>query len=184
MIFSAIGSIVSSIASGISGLSTAAGTAAGAAGSAVQAVGGASSLSGITGAIGTAASVAGQIMQYSGARRAEAIRQRQMDLEAARARTQQVRQAVVSRAQVLNQGEAQGAAGSSGVLGGASQAVAQGASNIQAINQGQALGREMFSVQRRISSGQTLSSIGGGIQQLGSFFNRNYEQNRRGFGFS
>lgn len=172
--------IFSAIATAISGLAGAIGSGVAGIGSGLGALGGASGLAGVAGLVGTGVQIMGQMKAQKGAERAEALRLRQQNLEAARARRSTYRQMVIARSQALSTATAQGASDSTGAAGGMATVQGQGASNIQGINQGQSIGYDMFQANKMISSGQTLSSIGSGISALGSFFG-NYEQNRRVF---
>lgn len=175
-IFSLIGSIVSGVTGALGAAGTAVGTAAtGLSGAGLAGFSTAASL------IGTGISAFGSIQQAKGAERAEALRQRQMNLQADRERRNTIRQSIVARAQALNQGVAQGASDSSGLLGGLGQITAQGASNVQGINQGQQIGNQMFDANRQISRGQTLQSIGSGFQQFGQYLTQSFDQIQRVF---
>lgn len=139
----------------------------------------ASALTAISGIAGTAVSAIGAAKQASGARKAEALREKQMNLEAERNRRASIRQAVIARATASSNANAQGASEGSGLAGGLAGIQSQNAQNIQGINQGQQIGQGMFAANRQISSGQTMASIGGAIQGFGDFFSSNFEQNRR-----
>lgn len=176
-IFSAIAGAISSVVSGVTG---AIGSAAGAIGaSGLGGLGGA--LSGVAGVAGTAVSALGQAKAARAARQAEALRQRQMNLEAARARRQTVRQAIIARGQALTTASAQGASEGSGIAGGTASITAQAGQNVQATNQNQNIGAGIFSANRDIASGQTMASIGGAIQGFGQTLAQNYDVNRRVF---
>ncbi len=171
-IFSAIAAAVSGIASAIGAGVSAIG---GAIGSAVGGLGGLGGLSAAAGLIGTGISAYGAMQQAKGQKKAEALRLRQSNLEAARARRNTVRQAIIARSQALASATAQGAEGGSGIQGGMGQVAGQAGSNIQGINQGQSIGFQMFQANSQIASGQTLASIGSGVQSLGNFFAQNQQ---------
>jgi hypothetical protein len=118
-------------------------------------------------AAGTAVSVIGQMQASEGAKRAEALRERQMNLEAARQRRSVVRQALRARSIALTNATDQGATGGSGIAGGLGQIANTAASNTQAINQGVQIGSDMFRANETISGGQTLASFGSGLSNLG-----------------
>jgi hypothetical protein len=139
----------------------------------------AATLSAVAGIAGTAVSAIGAYTQYQGAKKAEAIRQKQMDLQAQRDRRASIRQALIARATASSNATAQGAGEGSGLAGGLAGISAQNASNQQGINQSQELGTQMFAANRQISSGQTMQSFGGAIQNFGDWFSSNFEQNRR-----
>jgi hypothetical protein len=169
-IFSLIGSIVGSLVAGIGAIGT---SVAGALGGL-----GAGGLTGAAGIVGAGLSAFGAIQQAKGAKRAEALRQRQMNLQAARERRTTIRQSIIQRSQALNAAAASGVQGS-GIEGGLGSIQSQTASNVQGINQGQELGNSMFSANRTISSGQTLSSIGAGVSSFGDFVTNNFGMMRR-----
>lgn len=136
-------------------------------------------VSAVTGVAGATVSYLGQRKAAAGEERAEAIRKRQMDLAAARDRRATIRQAVIARAQATSNAAAQGASDGSGLQGGLGQITNMQNQNIANINQGQALGTQMFGAQRQISSGQTMSSIGQSIQNFGSMIADNYSRFER-----
>lgn len=177
--------VFSAIGAAISGIVSAVGSAIGAVGSALGGLTGGGLLGGLSaaaGLAGTALSYMGQRKAAKGAERAEALRQRQMNLEAARSRRGTVRQAIIARAQALSRATSQGAEAGSGLAGGLAQISGQAASNVQGINQGQQIGAQMFAANRQISTGQTYQSIGGAFQGLGSFIAQNAEPINRVFG--
>lgn len=159
-VFSAIASVIGAAASGI-----------GAIGSGLGGLGGL--LTAGAGIAGTALTYMGQKKAAAGAERAERLRERQMNLQAARDRRQTVRQAIIARSQALASATSQGAEGGSGIQGGMSQVTAQSASNIQGINQGQQIGSQMFAANRQISQGNSQSALGGAIQGIGTLFAQN-----------
>lgn len=118
-------------------------------------------------AVGVGAQVYGMVKAQQGERRAERIRAAQMNLESQRERRNIVRQANIARAAALTAAESQGAQAGSGLAGGLAQVSGQAGSSIQAVNQNQQLGTQMFGANRMISSGNTMASIGSGISSLG-----------------
>jgi hypothetical protein len=171
-IFSLIGSVVSGVAGAL-------GAAGGAVASGVG--GGLAGLSSIASLAGVGIQAYGSMQAAKGAEQAEALRQRQMNLQATREKRNTIRQSIVARAQALSAGTAQGGTGGSGLMGGLGQIAAQGASNLQGISQGQELGNQMFDANRQISRGQTMQSIGAGFQSLGSYLSQGFEQFSRAF---
>lgn len=169
-VMSLIGSIVTGITSAI--------------GAGVSALGGLSGLSAAAGVIGTGISAYGMIQQAEGNRRAEALRMRQMNLQAARERRSTVRQSVIARAQALSAATAQGAGQGSGILAGMGNVTSQAAGNVQGINQGQEIGQGMFAANALTSSGQTLASIGGAFRNFGNNLAQNQEVYQRAFKWS
>lgn len=160
------------------------GGAAGAAGAA----GGAAATAGAAGAIGTlgtAASivgtgmgVVGQFQQAKAQKKAEQLRERQMNLEAARSRREIARKAVVARSEALSTGVAQGAQFGSGVQGGMAQITGTAARDTLAVNQNQEIGKGIFDANYDSYRAGTLSSIGQGFQSIG----QNMVQNRELYG--
>jgi hypothetical protein len=164
-VFSAIATAIASLGSAV--------------GSAVSGI--APALSAAAGLVGTGISAYGAYQQAKGSKQAEALRLRQQNLEATRARRQTVRQAIIARSTALSNATSQNAAEGSGAAGGQGSIASQAASNIQGINQGQSIGMQMFQANARIAGGQTLQSIGSGIQGFGTFLSDNYATSRRVF---
>lgn len=180
-IFTAIASAVSAIGSAIAGGISALGSALG--------FGAGAGVGGMAGLAGTALAVGGTIMQYSGqrkaqrgARQAEALRLRQMNVQAQRERRQTMRQAIIARSQALSQAEAQGASGGSGILGGLGNVASQAGDNLASIGMSQQIGQGMFGANSLISSGQTMANLGGTIAGIGNMFQSNWDVNRRVMG--
>lgn len=156
--------IFSSIAAGL-------GAAAGAVGTAAS-------------AIGTVASVAGGLVQYSGQQRAikqqkkaETIRQNQMQYQALTQTREAVRQQQLARAQSLANTTAQGASaeGSSALAGAEGTISGQVGRNIQEIGTNLAFGQGIFRANAKASAayqdaaaGQTISGFGSGLTSLGN----------------
>jgi len=116
---------------------------------------------------GSLAGVAGSIMQYKGAKKAEKLRQRQMQLEANRARREQIRQAQVNRAKATAAAWNSGAEASSALVGGQSQASTTAARNAQAISQDESFGNRIFKANAQVAKGGMVSALGQGLSSLG-----------------
>lgn len=125
------------------------------------------------GIAGTALNYIGAKKAAAGAERAEKLRERQMNLTAAREKRSTVRQAIIARSQALSNSTAQNAAEGSGAQAGMGNVVSQAGSNIQGITQGQQIGTQMFDAQRQISRGQTQQSMGSAIAGFGDLFAQN-----------
>src|SRR5690349_20700957 len=97
-------------------------------------------LTAVAGVAGTVVGAVGAYTQYQGAKKAEAIRKKQMDLQAERDRRTSLRQALIARATASNNATAQGADQGSGLAGGLAGVSNQNAQNQQGINQSQQLG--------------------------------------------
>lgn len=164
---------------------TAAASTVGAGAAAAGAAGGAAAVGGIGSAVGTAgtvlsalgtgAGIVGQFKQQAAAKKAEKLRERQMDLEAARSRRDIARKAIMARAESLAGATAQGAQFGSGLAGGQAQVTAQGAMDTLGVNQNQEIGKGIFAANRQMASAQTLSSFGQGLQGLGQNLQSNME---------
>lgn len=114
--------------------------------------------------VGTVGAVSGMMSQQREAK----ARQRQSDLEAQNARLDQVRQARIARARIIQSGANQGAGESSSVTTGASGATSQADSNIQYINDQVSVNTAIQSAQRQQINAQGLQALGNGITNIGS----------------
>lgn len=137
-------------------------------------------ISTIIAAVGVGAAVAGTATSYVGQRkqekalaRADQIRERQNELEAARARRQQIREAQLMRARALVAGSNQGGQFGSGLAGGTGAIASNTAYNLQGINQGLDISRQMGSANRDYAAGGQLASLGGNISNLGGMLYSN-----------
>lgn len=126
------------------------------------------------GALGLAAQVAGTVVQAQGfaqqadaSRRAEALRERQMNLESSRQRRQTIRNAIRARSLALTAATAQGASSGSGLPGGYGQIGGATARNIQGVNQAQEISSGIFRANSDMAGAQELTSFGGGLSSLG-----------------
>lgn len=127
----------------------------------------AAGISAISGLVGTGVSIYGTLMQAKAAKKAEKLREIQMNLEAARNRREQVRRVQAAQAKAAAAAWQQGAGTSSALAGGLAQIANEGGRNIVAINQDQTLGKAIFAANRDATQGQMLSSLGSGISSLG-----------------
>lgn len=162
-----------------SAIASAIGTIASTVGAAASSLGIGGALGGVAaaaGAAGTYLSYRGQRQVAQGNQRAEALRARQMNLEAMRERRATVRQSIIARAQALNAGTAQGAQDSSSLAGGLANVSSQAGTNFQSIGMSESIGQGMFSANRQISSGQQTASLGTALQGFGSMVSQNRDQ--------
>ena len=113
-----------------------------------------------------------QILQQQ--QQQEALRQKQMELEARRRTLQQIRQAHVARATALTAATNQGAGFGSGLQGGYGQISGQANTNLLGINQNLELGRQNFSLNAGItqsrmdlSNAQSSAALGSSLSSLG-----------------
>lgn len=120
------------------------------------------------GAVGTVTQMIGSAQASEASKRAERIRERQMNLESSRQRRGIIRQALRARSMALTTGSDQGAMFGSGLAGGLGQIASSATGNIQGVNQSAELGTSMFRTNEQITSAQELASFGGGLSSLGS----------------
>ena len=139
-------------------------------------------ISTIIAGVGLAASVAGAAIASNGAQqanrasaRAEALREKQMNIEAARQRRQVIRNMLRARSAALVSATAQGAGGGSGLPGGYGAITQQSGENMLGINQGTEIGAGIFSANRDASGAQSMVSFGNGLSSLGGATVQNSE---------
>jgi hypothetical protein len=111
--------------------------------------------------------VFGQMQQAEAMKDAEKLRRRQMNLEAGRARREQIRRAQVARASATSNAVAQGAQFSSALEGGKAQVTQEANRNIVAIEQDRKIGSEIFKANERSAEAGKLVALGGGVSSLG-----------------
>lgn len=109
----------------------------------------------------------GQQKQAKAQKKAERLRQRQMDLEASRRRRSIIREATIARANALSGATAGNAQYGSGLQGGYGQINNQATQNIQATNQSQEIGAGIFAANRQYAEGAQIANLGQGISSLG-----------------
>lgn len=124
-------------------------------------------VAGLLSLAGTAVSVYGSMKQAQASEKAEKLRAKQMNLEAARARREQIRRAQVARAQATASAVTQGAQFSSALEGGKAQVTSEAGRNIVAVDQDQGIGNSIFRANRDYAKGGLYSALGGGISSLG-----------------
>lgn len=130
-------------------------------------------VAGLLSIAGTGLQVWGQMKQAEAAKRAEKLRMRQMDLEASRARREQIRRAQVARAQATASAVTQGAQFSSALAGGQAQVQNEAGRNIVAVNQDQGIGNAIFKANQAYAKGGMITAIGGGVSNLAGAFSSN-----------
>jgi hypothetical protein len=144
--------------------------------------------------VGLATSLAGTAVQMVAAQKqakaqkasiraqqkAEAQRERQMNLDAQRSRREEVRKAQRARAQAVAQIQSQGAQGGSAVQGASGQIFGQAARAQVATTQNQQIGANIFAANReraaadmKAADARALSSFGSGIASIGGVFMSN-----------
>lgn len=116
---------------------------------------------------GTATATYGGIKQGQAAKEEERQRANLEKLRAKRERVQQIRQARIQRAEILQAGANSGAGESSSVQTGAAGTYAQAFSNISYINSQEAIGRGISEARQDQINAQGLQTLGKGMQDLG-----------------
>ena len=132
-------------------------------------------ISGLLSLAGTALGFIGASSQAKAAKKAEKMRERQMQLEASRNRRAQIRNAQVARAQAVSAGTNQGAGQSSALQGGIAQIQGTLGRNILAINQDETIGSKIFEANRKYAEGGMLAAFGSGVSSLGGAFSNQTE---------
>lgn len=118
-------------------------------------------------AAGTLMSIGGGIMGQQAQKKAMQAQQRQADLEAQNQKLQQIRQARIARANIIQAGENQGAGGSSSVTGGASGTLANAEQNIQYIGDQEHLSNVVASAKNQMADAEGIQKLGGSLQNIG-----------------
>ena len=128
---------------------------------------------------GSAVGVAGTLISYSANKKAEKLRERQMNLEATRQKRSVAREANRQRALLAVQANAQGSNMGSGVAGAQAQSTSSAGDVTLAINQGQEIGAGIFSANRKAAFGGMVSGMGSGLQNLAGSLADSQERMRR-----
>lgn len=116
---------------------------------------------------GTGMQVFGQIKQADAAKEAEKMRMKQMNLEAARAKREQVRRAQVGMAKATANAVSQGAQFSSALMGGKGQIANEAGRNIQAVEEDRGIARNIFKANMDYADAGKWVALGGGVSSLG-----------------
>lgn len=125
--------------------------------------------------IGLGIAAIGAVNQYDAAKdaakaseKAEKLRKRQMNLDAARRRRQVIREMLIARATSRANAAGQGVqGGDSAVIGGMQQATASAGMNTLAINQSQSIGQGIFSANADYAAAQGRQATGEAISGFG-----------------
>lgn len=116
---------------------------------------------------GTGMQVFGQMKQADAMEKAEKFRRNQMNLEAVRAKREQIRRAQVARASATSSAVTQGAQFSSALEGGKAQVTNEANRNMVAIEQDRRIGGLIFKANKEASQAGKLVALGGGVSSLG-----------------
>lgn len=124
--------------------------------------------------VGTAVSVYGSIQANKSQKRAEQLREKQMNLEAARKQRELVRQKQLQNAQALAVATAQGAQQGSGLQGAYGSIASSTGRQQVATSQNQEIGAGIFAANRATSNASSIAETGGGLSSLGQGILNNY----------
>ena len=128
---------------------------------------------------GTAVGIAGTLMSHSAQKKAEKLREKQMNLEAMRQTRGVVREANRQRAVALSVSTAQGSQLGSGLAGAKGQIAGQANSTTLGINQGQEIGAGIFAANRADAAGRMISGMGSGLSSLAGSLSSSEENRKR-----
>lgn len=116
---------------------------------------------------GAGASIYGNIRSAEASKRAENLRQKQMELQHMREIRQIFRQSQNARAVALSNAVGSGAKESSALPGGYGQIAGAAGAMTTAANENLDIGRGLFSANRDTATGKEIAGVGGGLYQLG-----------------
>lgn len=118
-------------------------------------------------AAGTLLQTGGAIMGAGAQAKENKARQSQADLEAQNQTLQQVRQARIKRAQIIQSGANAGVGGSSSVVGGAFDVQTTANQNVGYIGTQQSINSNILKAQQEQTNAAGLSNLGAGITNVG-----------------
>lgn len=124
-------------------------------------------LSLIASLVGTGVSAIGAAQQSEASKRAEQLRERQMNLEDRRQKQKNYRELLKGRAAALVGATAQGASSGSGLAGGYGQIGGTAATNFTGINKGTEIGAGIFDANMAATDAGTMVAFGQGLSSLG-----------------
>lgn len=106
--------------------------------------------------------------------------QRQRDIETARSRVSQVREARIKRSKIVAASQAAGGAGGTGEAGAISSLRSQLGANLSFIDQTQQLSRQINIFRQQAATVQAVGTIAGNIFQIGGGFESLFKTNTAG----
>jgi hypothetical protein len=130
-------------------------------------------------AVGVGTAVYGAVKSAEASEDAEKARKQQMNLDAVRRRRQAIREAQIARATAVSNASAQGASEGSAVQGGVAALSGNAAESIVNTNQNVLLGNAIYDANGRRAGAESISAIGGGLQQAGSMIMQNASKIRK-----
>jgi hypothetical protein len=122
----------------------------------------------LLGVVGQAFGLIGGLKTAKAEKKAEKLRERQMNLEAARKKRENIRQAQIQRAEVASNAVSSGAGDSSALAGGIAGIEGAANRNNVAVEQDRQIGAGIFRQNRKAASGRGIAGIGEGISAFGS----------------
>lgn len=128
-----------------------------------------------TSLVGTGVQAYGAIQQTEATKRAEALREKQSNLELARQRRQVLRDSLKARAMALLNSTAQGGTGGSGIAGGYGEIGQKTGENLVGISQAGQIGSGIFKANYSEANAQSLVSFGAGLSSFGGTVKDNAE---------
>ena len=124
----------------------------------------------LLGVVGQAFGLIGGLKTAKAEKKAEKLREQQMNLEAARKKRENIRTALISKAEVTSNAVANGAGDSSALEGGIAGIQNQANRQNVAVEQDRQIGAGIFKQNRKAAAGRSLAGIGEGIASMGSLF--------------
>lgn len=133
-------------------------------------------------AAGTGFGIMGQMKAADASKKADALRERQMNLDAMRSKREAIRKNLIANANAQSIATNQGASESSALAGALGENTGVTGRNMQGIEQNRTIGAGIFAANRQIAAGESISSLGQGLGSLGGMFINNAQQFGRVFG--
>ena len=124
----------------------------------------------LLGVVGQAFGLVGGLKAAKAEKKAEKLRERQMNLEAARKKRENIRTSLIQKAEVTATATAQGAGDSSALEGGIAGIEGAKNRNNLAVEQDRQIGAGIFKQNRKAAAGRGIAGIGEGISSIGSLF--------------
>ncbi len=124
----------------------------------------------ILGAVGQAFSLFGGMKAAKAEKKAEKLRERQMELEGLRKKRENLRQSFIQKAEITSNAVSSGAGDSSALEGGVAGVTGQANRQNLAVNQDLEIGHGIFKQNAKAAKGRSIAAIGEGISSFGSLF--------------
>jgi hypothetical protein len=121
-------------------------------------------------AVGTVASVIGGMGEANAMKKAEDLREKQMNLDTLRQNRQIVRNSIMARSQATATAAAQGGGYGSALPGAYGTIAGQTNSQLEASDQNNEIGRGIFAANRSYYNSSMISDFGAGMSSLGGMF--------------